>query len=481
MRLLPRSIRWRIQLWHGVLLLAVLIGFGFTAFGLQRNSAYATLDAELRLRTAALSDALQRNARGGRRPPPSGDFNGEFRPKKSPGGPGPRNFRLPEEMTELFSATGEKAFYYVAWARDDVLMGKSAAAPDGVPLPPRGLVDGVRSRNGMREAWHFTPPGECLLAGVSEAVLRNELSRSAAELAGLGGVVLLLGLAGGWWIASRAIAPIRDITSAATRIADGQLSERIPVAETESELGQLAGVLNHTFARLEAAFAEQARFSSDAAHELRTPISVILAQAQLSLSRPRSVEEYQETIGIIQRSAKRMESLSESLLSLAVLDARSEPLELEACDLADLARDQVEHLQPLAREAGLSIDSDLQAAPCQIEPERITQVFANLLSNAVKFTPRGGRITVHTTSESGQAMARVSDNGQGIAASHLPHLFERFYRADASRDRSSGGAGLGLAISRTIALAHGGTLEVTSTVGEGSTFTLSLPSSPRTG
>lgn len=458
MNWLPRSIRWRIQFWHGALLLLVLAGFGLTAYRLQHTQEYRRLDGELTLRLTALSSALARPPEDGP-PPESGQ-----RP------PPPRGrFQLPAELAGLFES-GE--FYYVIWTRNGDSLGESANAPANVPQPVRTTADTLRTRAGFREASHFTPPGECLLAGVSESGTARDLARFGGWLAALGGIVLVLGLAGGAWLAARAIAPIDDISATATRIAAGHLDERIVVAGSGSELDQLATVLNGTFSKLDAAFSEQERFTSDAAHELRTPVSVILAQSQLSLARPRRAEEYRETIEMTRRAALRMQGLIESLLTLASLE---EPLQPRPCDLADIARDQLELILPLARDHGIALHPALAAAACTADPDRLAQVVTNLLSNAVKHTRPGDEVRITTARENGHAILRIADSGPGIASEHLPHLFDRFYRADPSRNRTTGGTGLGLSICKAIADAHRGTLEVTSVEGTGSVFTVRLP------
>ena len=458
MNWLPRSIRWRIQFWHGALLLLVLAGFGFTAHRLQHTQEYRRLDGELTLRLTALSSALARP--GEDRPPP--EF-GERPP------PPPRGmFRLPPDIAGLFES-GE--FYYVMWTRTGDVLGRSANAPADVTLPARKTAEAIRTRAGFREASHFTPPGECLLAGVSEATTAREMARFGGWLAALGGIVLVLGLAGGAWLAARAIAPIEDISAAAARIAAGHLDERIAVAKSGSELDRLAALLNDTFSRLDAAFAKQARFTSDAAHELRTPVSIILAQTQLSLSRARSADESRETIAMTQRAAQRMHGLIESLLSLASLE---EPLQPRRCDLAEIAREQLDLIRPLADERRIALQPDLATAACTADPGCLAQVLTNLLSNAVKYSRPGDKVRLTTVRENGRAILRIADTGPGIAPEHLPHLFDRFYRADASRNRTTGGTGLGLAICKSIADAHGGTIEVASTE-SGSTFTLRLP------
>jgi len=313
------------------------------------------------------------------------------------------------------------------------------------------------------------------LVGRSMAPDLAAMRRLAFWLVAAGGAVLVLGLAGGWWLATRAIAPIDDISSTALKIAGGDLSHRINIADTESELGRLAGVLNSTFARLEAAFANQARFTADASHELRTPVSVILSQAQTTLSRDRSGVEYRQTLEACQRAAGRMRRLIESLLELARLDAGQEPMRREPFDLARIARESIELVRPLASERQIDIQSDLRAVHCVGDAERIGQVLTNLLTNAIQYNRERGRVTVSTRADNGAAWLTVGDTGNGIPAEALPHIFERFYRADESRSGARGGTGLGLAICRAIVDAHSGRLEVSTTPGEGSAFTVKLP------
>ena len=259
------------------------------------------------------------------------------------------------------------------------------------------------------------------------------------------------------------------------KIAGGDLSQRINAADTDSELGRLAGVLNSTFARLEAAFAQQARFTSDASHELRTPVSVILSQTQTALSRERPSSEYREALEACERAARRMRSLTESLLQLARLDAGQETMKRERFDLSRVVRDCVEMVRPLAAERGIQIQSDVPSLECLGDAERIGQVVTNLLTNAIHFNRDQGEVRLSARTEGDVVFLAVADTGQGIPAEDLPHLFERFYRADKSRSRIQGRNGLGLAICKAIMDAHGGGIEVSSQPGAGSTFTVKLP------
>jgi heavy metal sensor kinase len=329
-------------------------------------------------------------------------------------------------------------------------------------------------RGNLRETFLFAAPVDCVLVGRSIGVEQSELKRLAALLGIVGLAVLAAGLLGGWWLATRAIRPVEDISATATRIAAGDLSQRIPTAATDDELGRLADVLNTTFARLEAAFAQQTQFTADAAHELRTPVSVMLTQVQSALTRERSGAEYRETLEACERAAQRMRRLIESLLELARLDAGQEPLRSEACALATIATESVEFLRPVANSRHLEFRLHLETANCPGDAERLGQVVTNLLNNAIEYNDEGGTVEVATQARNGRAVLVVRNTGPGIPAEDLPHVFERFRRADKSRTASAH-AGLGLAICEAIVQGHGGSIEVTSTAENGTTFTVTLP------
>jgi heavy metal sensor kinase len=300
-----------------------------------------------------------------------------------------------------------------------------------------------------------------------------EMYRLRWLLVGCGGAVMVLGLAGGWWFSTRAMRPLENISSAADKIATGDLSQRISVADTDNELGKLAAVLNSTFARLEAAFGQQRQFTSDAAHELRTPVSVVLTQIQTALNRERSAPEYRQTLETCQRATQRMRKLIESLLDLAHFDAGQERLKRLPFDLSQTARECAEMIRPLAEARGIKVVLEMPSLECVGDSERISRVITNLLANAVDHNHVGGEIRVRGECWNGAACLTVSDTGQGIPAEDLPHLFKRFYRAD--KARSAGHAGLGLAISKAIIEAHGGSISVSSEVGSGTAFRIELP------
>jgi signal transduction histidine kinase len=481
-----KSIRWRLQIWYGVILGVVLAGFGLTAYQLERVRQFRQIDDQLRRRAAALADTLRPQPPRG--PPPAGR-GAEIPPPGQPPseppaepdganprpGPGPL-FRLPPHAADLFDENNPNGFYYVVWSRNGNEMARSTNAPQTVPPPdrPGPGPEPPRMRDRYREAFLITAPGETVLVGRSVAPELSDLGLLGWKLSAVGGAILLLGLAGGWTLASRFIRPIEHISAAAAKISAGDLSQRIDVSDSESELGALANVLNSTFAQIEAAFEQQKNFTSDAAHELRTPVAVVLTQTQAALTRDRTSAEYRETIESCERAAQRMRRLTESLFELARLDAGEGLKKRTSFDLSGAVRECVELIRPMAVEAGVELLCQLPPVQCVGDPNRIGQVIVNLLTNAIQYNHRNGRVHIMTEWQSGTAILTITDNGAGITEKDLPHIFRRFYRADTAR--SSGRGGLGLAISKAIIEAHGGKINVSSQLNIGSTFSVYLPS-----
>jgi two-component system, OmpR family, sensor kinase len=491
-----KSIKWRLQIWYGLILVVVLAGFGITAYQLERGRLLGRIDDELHRRVQILANTLHRPPRGpdenGQpfdRPPP-GQFPDDVPPGQNPRPP--REFHLPLEDAHFFDSGDPNGFYFTIKTRD----GKELACSTNVPPIPAVIV---QTRNNSlnlvntiaphlpdariqlkavdfedyRETADVLPSGEIIWVGCSIAPELKELRLTALKLSGVGGIILFFGLAGGWWIVSRSLRPVVAISSAAAKISAGDLSQRISIAETESELGQLAAVLNSTFARLEAAFVQQQQFTSDAAHELRTPVSVILTQTQTALNREREAADYKQTIEACQRAAQRMRKLIESLLALARLDAGQEILKRLRFDFSKTVSDCVELVKPMAEERGIKILTTLEPVEITGDSERLAQVVTNLLTNAIQYNRDGGEVKIKLESQNGFALLTVADTGAGIPAEDLSRVFERFYRAEKSRT-GAGNSGLGLAISKAIVEAHGGNIEVSSEAERGTIFTVRL-------
>ncbi|WP_321475289.1 ATP-binding protein [uncultured Paludibaculum sp.] len=479
-----KSIRWRIQAWHGLILAGVLAGFGVPAYNQARDEQRRWIDQELNLRL----DWLFRPAPP-EGPPDEGPGERGFRP------PLPRDPRALESdlVRSIRGLTAQGSFYVALWQTERGLLAQSPGAPKGIPPPSEAAGEGLResgprrgpfgpprpfvgrTRGDLREVCIPLPGGLVAVVGRSIEDDRALMRRMGLWMLAVGVGIFLLGLAGGGWVAARAIRPIQVISTTAQKISAGDLSQRIDVADTESELGQLAGVLNTTFARLDASFAQQARFTADASHELRTPVTVILTQAQACLTRERSPEEYRETLEACERAAQRMRRLTQSLLELARLDAGEEPMRRERFDLGRVARESVELIAPLAGQRGIALETDLALAECLGDAEHIGRVVTNLLSNAIHYNCAGGTVTVAVRMEGDSGLLQVTDTGAGMSEEDQHHVFERFYRVDKSRARAEGRTGLGLAISKAIVDAHDGSIRVESTPGQGSTFSVRLP------
>ena len=355
-------------------------------------------------------------------------------------------------------------------------MAATTGADRDRPRPVNANVRGTMTRNGTQMSLLVaTPPGEVLLVTRSIAPELAALPRSAWQLTAAGLTILGLGLAGGWWAGGRSLQPLAAMTATADHLSATTLGERLPVADPRDELGKLATVLNAMLGRLDASFNQQTRFISDAAHELRTPVTVMLIQTQTALRRERPAEEYRASLEACQRAATRMRQLIESLLALARLDAGDQPLKRFRFDLARAAAGQIELLTPLAAARNITLHFEPTQLTMEGDPDYLTLVVANLLTNAIHYNKDGGEVRVTLQRESDTAVLTVSDTGEGMAPAALARIFDRFYRADQSRSLPAGRTGLGLAITKSIVEAHRGIITVESIVGEGTTFTVRLP------
>jgi len=295
-------------------------------------------------------------------------------------------------------------------------------------------------------------------------------------------IALALGLPlaalGGWWLAGRALNPVRAMTQAANRIEARNLAERLPQPSQDDELGQLAGTLNGLLDRLQAAFQRERRFTADVSHDLRTPLAVMKSTVGVVLNRPRSAEDLRGTLVEVDDQIDQVSGLLDATLFLSRADDDELRRSFIPLDLSELLTDLVETTAPYADEERRQDLTGEIAAGLRVNGDRdqLTRLFLNLLDNAMRYTPAGGAIRVTGWAVGGQAVVAVADNGVGIAPDDLPHIFERFYRADKARSAGTRGSyGLGLSIAQAVAHVHGGEISVVSELGKGSTFTVSLP------
>jgi two-component system, OmpR family, sensor kinase len=384
---------------------------------------------------------------------------------------------LPHILRGLFDASATDSVYLVYWDRDGKLLFRSANAPKTLQLPSQVDPDpGKKPLHGnYRELFRRGPRGFSGVVGKDISSDVAALQNLGWQITGFGGGLWLIGLLGGWWLAGRAIQPIDEISRTASRIANGNVSERIDIADTDNELGRLSHVLNDTFDRLEIAIQRQRQFTADASHELRTPLTVILSETSRGLKRDRSTEEYREIISTCAHAATRMRSLVESLLILARQDGEPPQTGQENCDLAIIVSDAIQLLRPLADQKNTRLESKLQPVKCTGDSRSLSMVIVNLISNAIEHQETNGEVLISLTAHENHALLKVTDRGAGIAEEHLPKLFDRFYRVDPARGAAGGHSGLGLAIAKAIVENHYGTIDVESQINKGSTFTVMLP------
>jgi two-component system, OmpR family, heavy metal sensor histidine kinase CusS len=311
-----------------------------------------------------------------------------------------------------------------------------------------------------------------------------DMNRFTEMLLVTGLVLLLIAPLGGYLLAGRATRPIARIIRVTNRLHPAQLDERLPIRGTGDELDQLSQTINHFLDRIAAYLRQSREFTANAAHELRSPLTALQSSLEIALNADRTTEEYKEVLSVLLEECGQMRVLVNQLLLLAEEDAGRLRLHSQALRLDQIIANSLEMFQAVAEAA------DVELLARRLEPvmihgdgNRLWQVVNNLIDNAIKFTPAQGRVSVdfHLDDDRHECVLEVSDTGAGIDPQDLPHIFERFYQGDKARPRegSSRGLGLGLSICQAVVAAHGGTIEVASTLGHGATFTVRLPDSRR--
>lgn len=292
-------------------------------------------------------------------------------------------------------------------------------------------------------------------------------------------LLLILAALVTYLLAGGAIWPVERVITELEAIQDGRsLHRRLPVESDEDEIDRLSHTINAMMARLEGSFAALRRFTADASHELKTPLTVLRADIERAMSAPAGSDEQLPALEEALAETRRMADLVDSLLTLARADEGRYDIHREPVDLESIVRDVVETAGILGENGGVEVTLErADAVRLEGDPVRLRQLFLNLATNAVKYTPRDGTVTIALEHRGDHAAFVVQDTGLGIAAADLPYIFDRFWRADRARSRGSerGGVGLGLAIAQWIAHAHGGFISVGSRLGRGSTFTVQLP------
>lgn len=290
-------------------------------------------------------------------------------------------------------------------------------------------------------------------------------------------VLLIVAAVVGYWLSDRALSPVDEITTTARSISIQNLTNRLTVAKTGDELERLSNTLNEMLTRLDASVRRMTQFTADASHELRAPLALIRTTAELTLRKERSPGDYREAFRQVLAESERTSELVDSLLLLARADSGTEALALMPIDLSQSVSGAAEQGQTLAEQKSVRLHTEIPSEPIPVkgDPEAIRRVFLILIDNAVKYTGANGVVTVSLRKSNGIATGTVTDSGIGIAQEDLPHVFDRFWRADKVRSREMGGAGLGLSIAKWIVEGHHGQIQVASSPGKGASFTVHLP------
>lgn len=475
------SLAWRIQLWHALIMLVVIAGLGTFLYLRIERSEFDRIDTELESTARQIVSTLRGLSQDEF---VAGDFTlpplvlGERRllpPADRP--PPPRRQGPPPPRRQGPPRAGDNLIYIV-WDEQGAILQASELAPsiDFAEVPRlAGAGASVRPRRDYRDVFLPGPHGSTVLVSRSIRREMGDLHQWRWLLIGAGVIAIIVGVLGGAWLTRRALRPLKTMSEAAAAISAENLSGRIDTAAIDVELAGLARTLNATFDRLEADIQKKTRFAADASHELRTPLTIIQGYLEFALSQPPIDDATREALEASLRAARRMKSLIEQLLLLARADAGKLEPERQALDLSAVVEECVDLLTPLAKQKQVALHTDLPPGEVLGDPRLLSQAVINLITNAIQHNRTGGSVTITMKRQEGQWLLVIADTGPGIEPAAQPHIFERFYRADAARSRATGGAGLGLAISQSIVRAHGGELTFTSVLDRGTDFMMRLP------
>ena len=456
-------IRARLTFWYVFLLAVILAVFAIGVWGLLHHALYQNLDDSIQAQANALLNVVQYE---GDRP----FLPGQVRS----GDPAPE-----EHFARVFDGSG-------AVSSDD-----SGAIGD-VPIDAAAVANalaGQSTTRGIQIGGDDDPVRVKMLPirrdGVIQGVLEvgqseDDVSDTLATLLLIMviayPVALVVAALGGVFLVGRALSPIDNITRTARRISGEDLGQRLDMQLPDDEVGRLARTFDEMIGRLDGAFKRQRQFTADASHELRTPLTIIKGQIDVSLQKEREPEAYTQVLRAVNEEVDRLIRLAGNLLTLTRADAGQIPLTFERVDVPELVSGVLEQVRSAAADKGVGLQLEPGShATINADEDLLLQLMLNLLDNAVKDTPAGGQVIVGWKMNGSEVELRVADTSIGIAHEHLPYLFDRFYRVDKARSRAEGGVGLGLAISRWITEAHGGSIRAESAPGTGSTFTVLLP------
>lgn len=482
------SLRLRLTLWHTAVLAVALIAFGvYVYFALSKNLSanlnaglVEVADAAFAQWTGNSGDGVQTNYAKNQ------DFDGEaLWPQIYK-----RIFKSPKMHYIQISDSSGKAL----WATDNLkegflpAFGTNHAEKDSSEAGfienffsgGNSALDSVFSEASVDgknlRVYSCRRGGLIVSVGYPTKELKDNLNKlSCAVFIGVP-AVLFIALFGGLYIARFSLKSIDEITTTANEITANNLSLRLKSPGSNDELGRLVDTLNNMIERLESSFVQIKQFTSDASHELKTPLTILFGELEIALRNSKTPEEYEDVILSGLEEVTRLTNVVETLLELSRADSGQASLDFQRANLSKLIDDLIEDAEILAEEKNIKVDSSVEnEIYLKMDPPRIHQAVLNLIDNAIKYTAPKGEIFIELKRRGDAAEIKVEDSGSGIPGDQLKKIFDRFFRVDKSRTNSRKGVGLGLSIVKWIVDAHGGEIYVSSSEGKGSVFRIALP------
>jgi heavy metal sensor kinase len=462
----PLTLRTKLTLFYSITVSVLLSGFGLVYYrvlsvGLDRDITQDVID-----RTSGLRGYLR------------------FEEGVPTFGYDPND---PDELSFINTAT---RYYQIYELRTGTLLAESdELRATGIQYSPQdlaryaqappSLID-LQTDQGKIRLRNEAVPAEgdiyLLVVGASMRQMEDTLASFIKALAWLIPSGVLLAAIASWFMAGKALQPVAELGKAAGEIAVTRLDRRLPVRGTNDGLDQLATEFNDTLARLEKAVGEMKQFTASISHELRTPLAVLRGEAEVALIEANSTEQYRRVLSSQLEEFEKLSRMINQLLTLARAESGDVAIACESINISDMMRSLAEQLEPVA--ASKDVTLSWHCAPDVIvrgDSSWIERIILNLADNAIKFTRPGGHVRMSVTSSANDAVFEIADDGIGIAPEAIPHIFERFYRADPSRANRADGVGLGLSLVHWAVDQHHGSIDVQSTPGSGTRFVVKIP------
>lgn len=429
----------------------MILGFATVVFAMSYQATYERAESELLGAAESLSQQLRN-------------------------GTPVASLEIPDVFFHRFGKAPRDRAYWGVWNEAGSLVSSGGEVPETLsPIEKRPPFTGpkpfvTRATGRYLELFVSTDDRGLLLIGRPLAKEFDALARLSLRLLGISVLGFALATAIAWWITRSIATPISNFAATVQSITHQRLDERLDSTQPTLEMSKLASAFNEMLKALQDSFQRQQQFTSDAAHELRTPVSIVLSQSEFSLLRERTSDEYRQGLETCRQTAVHMKRLVDHLLEVCRIDSGQVDFEKVPLRLDSLAAEVIALMTPIAAEREVYIEQQMMPLSITGEATSVRQILFNLVANAIEFSPQGGKVIVAIDHDSEFARLKISDHGQGISAADLPLVWNRFYRADQARLRNeSNGTGLGLSLVAELVKLHGGTYEIESSIGQGTT------------